>query len=202
MLCCWDKEPLQYKGIKSSPTKHRSVSGGRRLYSRFVPTNLSIDHVAHGHTDLHPSSLDVVEIQMMKNGQAESWQWDGRSIAVGLIARRCVSWVITLKVLNYLPKKHRLNNFEDFLMYKKQHIAVRRTQCCLRHLLFFSDMSFHSEIAPYLNKYVYSNEWVWSPVTLNQDFGEFWWMQIFCCLLDLSVPVPVKSKNSISGCFN
>lgn len=100
------------------------------VYTRVsFPTNLSIDHVAHGHTDLHPSSLDVVEIQMMKNSQAESWQWDACSIDVGLIDRSCVSGVITLKVLDYLPKKHWLNNFEDFLMYKKERTAVRRTQC-------------------------------------------------------------------------
>lgn len=33
-------------------------------------TDLPIDHVAHGHANLHACSLDMVEIEMMKDGQA------------------------------------------------------------------------------------------------------------------------------------
>lgn len=39
-----------------------------------VMTDLPIDHMAHGHTNLHACPLDMVEIEMMKNGQADSGQ--------------------------------------------------------------------------------------------------------------------------------
>lgn len=32
-------------------------------------TDLPIDHVAHGHADLHAYSLNMVEVEMMKHGQ-------------------------------------------------------------------------------------------------------------------------------------
>lgn len=67
-------------------------------------TDLPINHVAHGHTNLHAGSLDIVEIEMMKDNHANGGKRDTCSIAVGLIDCSCVGGVITLKVLNYLPK--------------------------------------------------------------------------------------------------
>lgn len=68
-------------------------------------TDLPIDHVAHGHTNLHAHSLDVVEIEMMKNRQTDAGQGDARSGSVGLMDRSCVvGAVFSLKVLNYVPK--------------------------------------------------------------------------------------------------
>lgn len=69
-----------------------------------ITTDLPIDHVTHGHTNLHASSLDVVEIEVMKDGEADGCQGDAYSIAVHLMHCSCVAVVITLKVLNYLPK--------------------------------------------------------------------------------------------------
>lgn len=67
-------------------------------------TDLPIDHVTHGHTNLHAYSLDMVEIEMMKDGKGDGRQGDARSVTVGLIHCSRVGGVITLKVLNYLPK--------------------------------------------------------------------------------------------------
>lgn len=67
-------------------------------------TDLPINHVAHGYANLHADSLYIVEIEMMKDSQGNGGQRDACSIAVGLIDCSCIGGVITLKVLNYLPK--------------------------------------------------------------------------------------------------
>lgn len=80
-------------------------------------TDLLVDHVAHGYADLHACSLDFVEVHMMKESQADGGQWDARSVAVSLVDCSWLSGVITFEILNQLPKKHRLNDF-DYLLTK------------------------------------------------------------------------------------
>lgn len=63
-------------------------------------TDLPIDHVAHGHADLHAYSLNMVEVEMMKHGQDDGWQGDACSVAVGLMDCSRVDGVISLKVLD------------------------------------------------------------------------------------------------------
>lgn len=82
-------------------------------------THLPIDHVAHGHTNLHACSLDVVEIEVMKDGEANGCQGDAQSEAVGLKDCSCAAGLIILKELNYLPEQHRLNDFDNFLKEKE-----------------------------------------------------------------------------------
>lgn len=81
-----------------------------------IITNLLVDHVAHGNSDFHASSLNIVEVEMVKESQGNGGQRDASSVAVGIIDCSRVGGVITLKVLDYLPKEHRLNDFDDFLL--------------------------------------------------------------------------------------
>lgn len=69
-----------------------------------VKTNLPIDHVAHGDPDLHASSLDMVEIEMMKDSQGNGCHRDACSVDVGLRDCSCVGGIIVLKELNYFPE--------------------------------------------------------------------------------------------------
>lgn len=60
--------------------------------------------MAHGHANLHPGPLDVIEVEMMEDSEADGGQGNARSIDVGLIDCSCVGGVVTLKVLDYLPE--------------------------------------------------------------------------------------------------
>lgn len=71
---------------------------------RLIVTDLPVNHVAHGHADLHAGPLHMVEVEVVQDSQAHGGQRDAGSIAVGFIGRSCVGGVIVLKVLDYLPQ--------------------------------------------------------------------------------------------------
>lgn len=48
--------------------------------------------------------------------------------------------------------------------------------------------------ALYLYEDEYPNEWIWSPVALDENFGKIWWAHFFRCLLNFLIPVPNKNK--------
>lgn len=50
-----------------------------------LPTDLLIDHVTHGHSDLHACSLDVVEVEVMEQCQADGADRQSSCVAEGLV---------------------------------------------------------------------------------------------------------------------
>lgn len=72
--------------------------------------------MTQGHADLHPDPLDVVEIEMMKHSEGEGQQRDACSVHVGVLDPSCAGGVGTLEEPDDLPKQHRLNDFDDFLI--------------------------------------------------------------------------------------
>lgn len=92
-------------------------------------TDLLIDHVTHGHSNLHACPLDVVEIEMVKHSQESGGQRNACSIAIGLIDCRLVVGVITLKELYQLPKQQWLNDFDGFLM---ENGTNHMWMCCFK----------------------------------------------------------------------
>lgn len=53
---------------RQHPTRRRDVTSGWRGGGG---GHLPIDHVAQGHADLHPDPLDVVEVEVMEDGEGE-----------------------------------------------------------------------------------------------------------------------------------
>ena len=85
-----------------------------------LSADLPVDHVTHGHSDLHACSLDVVEVEVMEYRQADGAHRQCSCIAQGLIQSLVVIWVVTLKVLNHLPQDDGLDDFNDFLICKER----------------------------------------------------------------------------------
>lgn len=77
---------------------------------------LFVDHVTHGHSDLHACSLDVVEVEVMEQRQADGADRQRCCIAKGFVQGCLVVWIVILKVTNHLPQDDRLNHFNDLLM--------------------------------------------------------------------------------------
>lgn len=51
----------------------------------YLPADLLVNHVTHGHSDLHARSLDVVEVEMMEQRQADGADRQGSCVAEGLV---------------------------------------------------------------------------------------------------------------------
>lgn len=81
--------------------------------------HLAIDHVAQGHADLHPHPLDVVEIEVMEDGEGEGRQGDARGVHVGMVDLSRAAGAVALEKPDDLPEQHRLNDLDDFLKKKK-----------------------------------------------------------------------------------
>lgn len=82
---------------------------------RCALTHLHVDHVAHGHSDLHPGPLHIVEVEVMQERQA-----DGANRQAGGVAERDVKGLmiargVVLKVQNQLSQEDGLHHFNDFL---------------------------------------------------------------------------------------
>lgn len=88
---------------------------GTIAFGAVCPTDLPVDHVTHGHSDLHARSLDMVEVEVVDNGQSYGGQRDTSSIATGLIQSIHVIWVKILKVLDHFSQEHWLGHLNHFL---------------------------------------------------------------------------------------
>lgn len=82
-------------------------------------TNLLVHHVADGHADFHADPLDVVEVEVVKDGQGHGGQGDASGATVGLAGCVCVARVVALKVLDDLPEEQRLNDLHDLLASRR-----------------------------------------------------------------------------------
>lgn len=77
--------------------------------------HLHVYHVAHGDSDLHPGPLDIVEVEVMKNCQAEGANRQSGGIAESGVKGIMISRVVALKVQNQLAQEDWLHHFNDFL---------------------------------------------------------------------------------------
>ncbi|KAJ4924253.1 hypothetical protein JOQ06_000493 [Pogonophryne albipinna] len=59
---------------------------------------LHLDHVTHGHSDLHACPLDVVEVEVMEQGESDGADGEAGRVAQSLVQSRHVFWVVVLKV--------------------------------------------------------------------------------------------------------
>lgn len=96
----------------------RSISA--HAVDMYPVTDLLVYHVADGHTDFHADPLDVVEVEVVQDGQGHGGQGDASSAAVGLVGRGCITGVVALKVLDDLPEEQRLNDLHHLLTSRRQ----------------------------------------------------------------------------------
>ena len=94
----------------------RSSSINDNVNGACPPTDLFVDHVTHGHSDLHACPLDVVEVEVMEQGESDGADGEAGRVAQSLVQSRHVFWVVGLKVNNHLPQEHRLDHLDDFLI--------------------------------------------------------------------------------------
>lgn len=87
-------------------------------------THLHVYHVAHGDSDLHPSPLDIVEVEVMKKRQANGAHRQGGGIAKSGVKGLLIGRVVLLKVENQLAQEDWLHHFNDFL---KRRARGRKT---------------------------------------------------------------------------
>lgn len=102
----------------------------------------------------------------MKDSEGERRHRDACGVHVGVVDPSCAGGLVTLEEPDDLPKQHRLNDLDDFLIRKIKAVTGRAM------LLNNPSLRTCTE-AQYLYKHVRSDEGVRSPETLNQDFGEF-----------------------------
>lgn len=72
--------------------------------------------MTHCHSDLHAGSLDVVEVEVVDQRQADGADGHGGRVAESLVQSFRVVWVVILKVHNHLPQDDRLDHFNDLLI--------------------------------------------------------------------------------------
>ncbi|TNN61502.1 hypothetical protein EYF80_028247 [Liparis tanakae] len=97
------------------PTHRKCRKMEARASRSHPPTDLPVDHVTHGHSDLHARPLDVVEVEVVEQGQPDGAQRHGGGVAQRLVERRHVQRVVALKVLDHLAQDERLDHFDDLL---------------------------------------------------------------------------------------
>lgn len=78
-------------------------------------TYLPVDHMAHGNPQPHASTLDVVEIQMVKDGKHQCAGCKHRGIDISFLQCCGVIRVVVFKVINDFPQKYGLDHFGAFL---------------------------------------------------------------------------------------
>lgn len=83
------------------------------------PTDLLVDHVTHGHSDLHACSLDMEEVEVMEQRQTDAAYRQGRGVAQAPVESSTVPWVVIFKVPNQQPQDDWLDHFNDFLICRE-----------------------------------------------------------------------------------
>lgn len=71
--------------------------------------------MADGNADLHAGPLDVVEVEVVQDGQSDGGQGDASGAAVGLVDRSNVAGGVALKVLDDFAEEQRLNDLDGLL---------------------------------------------------------------------------------------
>lgn len=89
---------------------HRS-----NLLTSGLSTDLSVDHVTHGHFDPHAGSLDVVVVEMLEDGQPEGGEAHRSSVAVRHVKTPTVVRIVVLEEQDDLTQKKRLDDFNGLL---------------------------------------------------------------------------------------
>lgn len=87
-----------------------------------MPTHLLIDHVTHGHPDLHACPLDVVEVEVMEHHEAQGAKRQARCIAQTFVQSIHVIRIVTFKVSDHLPQENGLDHFYNFLDERKDEL--------------------------------------------------------------------------------
>jgi len=77
---------------------------------------LLVDHVTHGHSDLHACPLNVVEVEVMEHCQADGADGQASCISKRLVKRPLIGLPNNLEIPNHLPQENRLDNFNDLLL--------------------------------------------------------------------------------------
>ena len=83
-------------------------------------TYLAVDHMAHGYSQPHPHTLNVVEVHMVQNGPHEHAGAQPRRIAIGFTQRGRIIGIIVFNITNHFPQKYGLNYSGAFLKEKKK----------------------------------------------------------------------------------
>lgn len=91
-----------------------------------METHLLVDHVTHGHSDLHACSLNVEEVEVMEHRQANGAQTHPSCVAQSLVQSRHVFWVVILEEHNNLPQEDWLDHFEDFLREREEELVSQQ----------------------------------------------------------------------------
>jgi len=110
--------PTPTGATRRSPTPSRRFTillEEARASRSHPPTDLPVDHVTHGHSDLHARPLDVVEVEVVEQEQADGAQRHDGGVAQRLVERRHVQRVVALKVLDHLAQDEGLDHFDDLL---------------------------------------------------------------------------------------
>lgn len=93
------------------------ASGTSREVHTLVPsdTYLAVNHVAHGYSQPHPRTLDVVEIQVVQNGQDKRAGTQHPGIAMGFVQSSRIRGIVVFKITNNFPQNYGLNYSGTFL---------------------------------------------------------------------------------------
>ena len=82
-------------------------------------THLAVDHMAHGYSQPHPHTLNVIEVQVMQNSPHEHAGAQPCRVAIGFMQGGRIHAIGVFNIINHSPQKYGLNYSGAFLKGKK-----------------------------------------------------------------------------------
>lgn len=116
--------------LRHSAYKKKNIKLKQRLQRRLIlhhpsPADLLVDHVTHGHPDLHARPLDVVKVEVVEYRQADGAEGHPGCVAQRLVKRRLVVRVIIFEEADDLTQDDRLHYFNGLLISKEEQRVSR-----------------------------------------------------------------------------
>ena len=81
-------------------------------------THLAVDHVAHGYSQPHPHTLNVIEVHVVQNGPHKHTGAQPCRIAVGFVQSSRIIGIVVFNITNNFSQEYGLNYFGAFLKEK------------------------------------------------------------------------------------
>ena len=98
-------------------------------------THLAVDHMAHGYSQPHPHTLNVIEVQVVQNGPHEHAGAQPCRVAIGFAQSSRIIGIIVFNVTNHFPQKYGLNYSGGFLKEEK-NVLIRNVSFSLLKIYF------------------------------------------------------------------
>ena len=83
-------------------------------------TYLAVDHMAHGYSQPHPHTLNMIEVQVVQSSPHQHAGAQPCSVAKGFMQSGRIRVIGAFNIINHFPQKYGLHDSGAFLKGKKR----------------------------------------------------------------------------------